>query len=104
VVESDALTCVTVLAAGFATSASGGVVLRTLPPDGSAGTGTGRAETVRGWAIAHGWLAPLTAAEVFDAYCTDARTGEPVPPEPGVSHLPGHPLPPPPPDPHHDHP
>jgi hypothetical protein len=112
VVESDALTCVTVLAAGFATSATGGVVLRTLPPDAPGGTapgrtdraGTGGAETVRGWAVERGWLTPLTAAEVFDAYCTDARTGEPVPPEPGVNHLPGHPLPPPPPDPHPGHP
>jgi hypothetical protein len=82
-----------VLAVSFATGCPGGLVLRTHPPtprpDGDA---TGR-EQVRGWKARDGWLEPLTAAQVFDAYCTHAETGEPVPPEPGVDHLPGLMLP-----------
>ncbi|MEU1630410.1 hypothetical protein ABZ746_34985 [Streptomyces sp. NPDC020096] len=87
--EADALIFCTVLAAGIATGSPGGVVLRT-------GRGT-RAEPdrVRGWSLRDGWLHPLTEAEVFNAYCTDAETGEPVPPEPGVSYCAGTLLPPP---------
>jgi hypothetical protein len=73
-----------VLAVSFATGCPGGLVLRTLPADGSGGS-----EQVRGWKVRDGWLRPLTAAQVFDAYCTHAGTGEPVPPEPGVEYLPG---------------
>ena len=47
-----------------------------------------------------GWLHPLTEAEVFNAHCTDAATGEPVPPEPGLTFAPGTDLPPPGPPPH----
>ena len=67
-------------------------MLRTLPDD-SGGTAPAGHEEVRGWKVREGWLRPLTAAQVFDAYCTHARTGEPVPPEPGVDHLPGLDLP-----------
>jgi hypothetical protein len=86
--EAEALVCCTVLAAGLATDSRGGVVLRTTSPDGS--------DEVRGWTLHAGWLQPLTEAEVFNAYCTDAETGDPVPPEPGVIYRPGTPLPPPP--------
>ncbi|WP_245641162.1 hypothetical protein [Streptomyces megasporus] len=74
----------TVLAAGIAGERPGGVVMRT--------TRDGR-EEVRGWSLRDGRLHPLTEAEVFSAYCTDARTGEPVPPEPGLVYSPGFPLP-----------
>jgi hypothetical protein len=73
------------LAAGLATTTPGGVVLRT----------DGQPERVRGWALRDGWLHPLTATQVFAAYCTDPDTGDPVPPEPGVAYLAGTPLPPP---------
>ncbi|ARZ71280.1 hypothetical protein SMD11_5701 [Streptomyces albireticuli] len=79
--EAAALVFCTVLAAGIATDRPGGVVLRTTLP--------GRRDTVRGWNVRDGWLRPLTEAEVFAAYCTDARTGEPVPPEPGVDYRAG---------------
>ena len=72
-----------VLAAGIATSGTGGVVART--------TRAG-AESVRGWRLRDGWLEPLTEKEVYAAYCTDARTGAPLPPEPGVEYRPGIPL------------
>jgi hypothetical protein len=89
-VEAEALVCCTVLAAGLASDSPGGVVLRTSTPGGH--------EEVRGWSLHDGWLHPLTEAEVFNAYCTDAESGEPVPPEPGVIYRPGTPLPPPPTD------
>lgn len=81
-----------VLAVAFATGCSGGLVLRTLPAalPGAAGGGS---EEVRGWKARDGWLQALTGAQVFDAYCTHAQTGDPVPPEPGVDHLPGITLP-----------
>ncbi|MGY1452886.1 hypothetical protein [Streptomyces sp. SS8] len=74
----------TVLAAGLATGRPGGVVMRTIR-DGD--------EQVRGWSLNDGRLRPLTEAEVFSAYCTDARTGGPVPPEPGLVYRAGFPLP-----------
>ncbi|MEV4441260.1 hypothetical protein AB0K09_20005 [Streptomyces sp. NPDC049577] len=79
--EAAALVFCTVLAAGIATGRPGGVVLRTTRP--------GQSDTVRGWSLKGADLRPLTDAEVFDAYCTDAATGEPVPPEPDVEYQPG---------------
>lgn len=87
--ETDALVLCTLLAAAMVTGSPGGVVLRT-------GTGTPAApDRVRGWRLRDGWPQPLTEAEVFDAYCTDAETGDPVPPEPGVTYCPGTVIPPP---------
>ncbi|MEV7419531.1 hypothetical protein [Streptomyces sp. NPDC089919] len=80
----DGLDFVTVLAAGLALRGPGGLVLRTMHP--------GDPDRVHAWRLDAGRVRPLTAAEVFDAYCTDAETGEPVPPEPGVEHLPGFPV------------
>ncbi|MCP3816948.1 hypothetical protein NLX86_01960 [Streptomyces sp. A3M-1-3] len=79
--DADGLDFVTVLAAGIAVESPGGVVLRTSGP------GTG--DRVRGWKLDRGRLQPLTAGEVFSAYCTDATTGEPVSPEPGVEYCAG---------------
>ncbi|MFJ5217397.1 hypothetical protein ACIP98_22065 [Streptomyces sp. NPDC088354] len=94
--EAEALVCCTVLAAGLATDSPGGLVVRsTAPSSGRGGPGAGPPDEVRGWTLRDGWLSPLSEAEVFNAYCTDAETGEPVPPEPGVVHRPGFPLPPP---------
>jgi hypothetical protein len=88
--ESDVLLFCSVLAAGLAAGSPGGLVTRTTPP----GRRCERPrETVRGWCLQRGWLAPLTEAQVFSAYCTHAETGEPVPPEPGVEYAPGLPLP-----------
>ncbi|MEU3048978.1 hypothetical protein ABZ705_21145 [Streptomyces sp. NPDC006984] len=86
VVDADAAAeFTTVLAAGLALRGSGGIVLRTSRP--------GAPDRLHGWRLDRGRLTPLTAAEVFDAYCTDAVTGEPVPPEPGVEYCAGRPLP-----------
>jgi hypothetical protein len=79
--ESEALVFCTVLAAGLAVGSPGGMVMRTSRPC--------EPDRVRGWSLHDGWLQPLTEAEVFNAYCTDAETGEPVPPEPGVIYSPG---------------
>jgi hypothetical protein len=85
--DADALVLCTVLAVGSTTSRSGGLVVRTTDPEGT--------DTVRGWALRDGEPHPLTEAAVFDAYCTDPVTGDPVPPEPGVVYRAGVPLPPP---------
>ncbi|OKJ16552.1 hypothetical protein AMK21_27510 [Streptomyces sp. CB00316] len=71
----------TVLAVAIALESPGGVVLRTSTPDSP--------DRVHGWRLATGALAPLTAGEVFNAYCTDAETGEPVSPESGVEYSAG---------------
>ncbi|WP_055600190.1 hypothetical protein [Streptomyces aureus] len=73
-----------VLAAGIVLGAPGGLVLRTTSP--------GARDRLHGWRLTGGTLTPLTEAEVFAAYCTDARTGEPLSPEPGVDHRAGFPL------------
>ncbi|MFE7117208.1 hypothetical protein ACFU99_17535 [Streptomyces sp. NPDC057654] len=79
--QAQALLFCTVLAAGLATARRGGVVLRTTTPDGH--------DRVSGWALHDDWLRPLSEAEIFAAYCTDADTGEPVPPEHGVEYAAG---------------
>ncbi|MFD9246145.1 hypothetical protein ACFV0D_30320 [Streptomyces sp. NPDC059556] len=85
VVEEDAAAEFTaVLAAGIVLGAPGGLVLRTTTP--------GARDRLHGWRLTGGTLTPLTEAEVFAAYCTDARTGEPLSPEPGVDHRAGFPL------------
>ncbi|WP_326816014.1 hypothetical protein OG243_36080 [Streptomyces sp. NBC_01318] len=72
---------VTVLAVGIAFESHGGLVLRTSSP--------GTPDRVHGWRLNRGSLVPLTAGEVFSAYCTDADTGDPVSPESGVEYCAG---------------
>ncbi|MFB7919141.1 hypothetical protein [Streptomyces sp. NPDC056061] len=72
---------VTVLAVGVALEKPGGVVLRT--------SSSGAPDRVHGWRLERGSLVPLSAGEVFSAYCTDADTGEPVAPEPRVEYCAG---------------
>ncbi|MFJ9930437.1 hypothetical protein ACIRU5_30965 [Streptomyces misionensis] len=76
--EAEALEFTSVLALGLATRSPGGLVLRTSAP--------GTPDRVHGWRLRAGALEPLTAAEVFDAYCTDAETGDLIAPEPGVDY------------------
>ncbi|MET9884012.1 hypothetical protein ABZZ20_12855 [Streptomyces sp. NPDC006430] len=73
---------VSVLAAGLALGGPGGLVLRS--------TTEGLPDRVHGWRLDRGRLVPLSAAAVFNAYCTDADTGDPVAPEPGVEYCPGY--------------
>jgi hypothetical protein len=80
----------TVLATGIALRSAGGLVVRTLRE--------GAQDRVYGWRL-RGWnLQPLTAGEVFDAYCTDVESGDLVSPESGVDYGPppdlGHDEPP----------
>jgi len=46
----------------------------------------GTTDRVYGWRLRGEGLAPLTAGEVFDAYCTDIESGDIVSPEPGVDY------------------
>ncbi|MGW0704274.1 hypothetical protein ACWD0A_34345 [Streptomyces sp. NPDC002867] len=41
---------------------------------------------VLGWRLSDCIAPPLGRAEIFSAYCTDAATGEPIPPEPGTEY------------------
>ncbi|MFD7894953.1 hypothetical protein [Streptomyces sp. NPDC059743] len=81
--SSEGAEFVSVLALGIALESPGGVVLRTTGP------GTGTPDRLHGWRLDRGELVPLTEAEVFNAYCTDADTGEPLSPEPGVEYRAG---------------
>ncbi|MFI8266429.1 MULTISPECIES: hypothetical protein [unclassified Streptomyces] len=78
----ESLDFVTVLAAGLALGGPGGLVLRS--------TTEGSGDRVHGWRLDRGRLVPLSAAAVFNAYCTDADTGDPVAPESGVDYCPGY--------------
>ncbi|WP_329446794.1 hypothetical protein OG906_28285 [Streptomyces sp. NBC_01426] len=78
----EGLDFMTVLAAGIALGGAGGLVLRSTTEEFG--------DRVHGWRLDRGRLVPLSAAAVFNAYCTDADTGEPVAPEPGVEYCPGY--------------
>ncbi|MGW2914854.1 hypothetical protein ACWC9X_31000 [Streptomyces asoensis] len=91
--EAEALEFTTILALGLATRSPGGLVMRTTAPD--------TPDRVYGWRLRGDGLEPLTAGEVFDAYCTDAESGELISPESNVDycsppdlghdgHAPGH--------------
>lgn len=69
----------------------GGVVVRTQHPDDIMADGTLRWE-VSGYALGKEEVIGLSEAEIFSAYCTDAETGEPIPPEYGVDYMEAVPL------------
>jgi hypothetical protein len=78
--ETEAQEFTTLLATGIATGAPGGLVVRT--------SGRKAHDKVYGWRL-RGWsLKPLTAAEVFDVYCTDVDSGDLVSPESRVDYSP----------------
>ncbi|MFJ4624430.1 hypothetical protein [Streptomyces sp. NPDC088812] len=76
--EAEALEFTTVLALGLATRSPGGLVMRTSAP--------GAPDRVCGWRLRGEGLEPLTAGEVFDAYCTDVESGDLISPESGVDY------------------
>lgn len=76
--EAETLEFTTVLALGLATQNPGGLVMRTTVP--------GTIDRIYGWRLRGNGLEPLTAGEVFDAYCTDAESGDLIAPEPDVDY------------------
>jgi hypothetical protein len=56
---------------------SAGLVLRYEHEEGA---------TIYGWRLGPEGLVAMSAAEIFDASCIDAATGEPMPPEVGVTY------------------
>ncbi|EGX58303.1 hypothetical protein SZN_18361 [Streptomyces zinciresistens K42] len=78
--EAELLEFTTVLALGLATRSPGGLVMRTSV--------TGSTDRVCGWRLrgVGAGLEPLTAGEVFDAYCTDSESGDLIAPESGVDY------------------
>ncbi|WP_225079801.1 hypothetical protein [Streptomyces sp. CoT10] len=75
--DTEALEFTTVLALGLAALPCA-LVMRTRSP--------GAPDRVYGWRLRAGDLEPLTAGEVFDAYCTDIDSGDPISPESGVDY------------------
>jgi hypothetical protein len=76
--EAEALEFTSVLALGLATHSPGGLVMRISPPNGP--------DRIHGWRLRGYGLEPLTAAEVFDAYCTDVESGDLISPESNVDY------------------
>ncbi|WP_328559331.1 hypothetical protein [Streptomyces coelicoflavus] len=76
--EAEALEFTSVLALGLATHSPGGLVMRVSPPTGP--------DRIHGWRLRGYGLEPLTAAEVFDAYCTDIESGDLISPESNVDY------------------
>ncbi|MCH0569287.1 hypothetical protein I3F60_08445 [Streptomyces sp. MUM 136J] len=76
--ETETLEFTTVLALGLGARSPGGLVMRTSAP--------GSRDRVYGWRLRGGALQPLSAGEVFDAYCTDAESGDLISPESGVDY------------------
>ncbi|MFF8232550.1 hypothetical protein [Streptomyces caelestis] len=76
--ETEALEFTTVLALGLATESPGGLVIRASAPDSP--------DRVYGWRLRAYGLEPLTAGEVFDAYCTDVESGDLISPESNVDY------------------
>ncbi|MBO1331475.1 hypothetical protein [Streptomyces sp. VRA16 Mangrove soil] len=76
--ETAAMELTTVLALAIATDSACAIVLRT--------NRVGERSRVYGWQVKDEGLVPLTASQVFDAYCVDAYSGELVAPEPDVDY------------------
>ncbi|GGT26306.1 hypothetical protein [Streptomyces griseoviridis] len=76
--ETELLEFTSVLALGLATHSPGGLVIRTCAPD--------TPDRVYGWRLRGYGLDPLTAGEVFDAYCTDTESGDLISPESNVDY------------------
>lgn len=76
--EAEGLEFTTVLALGIATQSPGGLVMRTSAP--------GTVDRIYGWRLRGDGLEPLTAGEVFDAYCTDVDSGDLISPESDVDY------------------
>ncbi|MFD8536889.1 hypothetical protein [Streptomyces rubrogriseus] len=76
--EAEALEFTSVLALGLATHSPGGLVMRISAPGGP--------DRIHGWSLRGYGLEPLTAAQVFDAYCTDVESGDLISPESNVDY------------------
>ncbi|MEU1405269.1 hypothetical protein ABZ471_23420 [Streptomyces sp. NPDC005728] len=76
--EAEALEFTSVLALGLAANSPGGLVMRISARDTT--------DRVYGWRLRAGGLEPLTASEVFDAYCTDVESGDLISPESDVDY------------------
>ncbi|OWA01682.1 hypothetical protein B9W62_32400 [Streptomyces sp. CS113] len=76
--EAEALEFTSVLALGLATHSPGGLVMRI--------SASGSPDRIHGWRLRGYGLEPLTAAEVFDAYCTDVESGDLISPESNVDY------------------
>ncbi|MFE2052734.1 hypothetical protein [Streptomyces sp. NPDC059459] len=76
--EAEALEFTGVLALALATHSPGGLVMRVSTSGGP--------DRIHGWRLRGYGLEPLTAGEVFDAYCTDVESGDLISPESNVDY------------------
>ncbi|MFJ4714862.1 hypothetical protein [Streptomyces sp. NPDC088785] len=76
--ETATLELTTVLALALATGSACALVVRTAR--------AGERDQVYGWRVKEESLRKLTAAQVFDAYCIDAYSGELLAPEPDADY------------------
>ncbi|WP_306324264.1 MULTISPECIES: hypothetical protein [unclassified Streptomyces] len=76
--ESAAMEVTAVLALAIVTRRASAVIVRSVA--------TGEEARVYGWHLKEEALQPIPAGRVFDAYCTDADSGELSAPEPGVNY------------------
>ncbi|MFI9153112.1 hypothetical protein [Streptomyces sp. NPDC053367] len=76
--HTESLEFTTVLALGLATHSPGGLVMRTMA--------AGEPDQIYGWRLRGDGLEPLTAGEIFDAYCTDTQSGDLISPESNVDY------------------
>ncbi|MFJ3817839.1 hypothetical protein [Streptomyces sp. NPDC090056] len=67
------------MALTLAAMVGGGAVIRTIRTD--------QTSEVMGWRLVEFYAKPLSASEIFAAYCTDAVTGELIAPEWGVDYM-----------------
>ncbi|MDH6544160.1 hypothetical protein [Streptomyces sp. SPB4] len=67
------------MALTLAAMVGGGAVIRTNCAD--------QTSEVMGWRLVEFYAKPLSASEIFNVYCTDAMTGEVIPPEWGVEYV-----------------
>jgi len=76
--EAEALDFCVTLTFAFLPGSAGGVVVRTTTPDGD--------KSARVWSVRGGWLHPLTARDVLDAYSFDPESGGTVEPPQDVDY------------------
>ena len=74
-----------VLALAVAVVRGGSLVVRHDTP--SVFGGMQMCQQVRGWSLRDYQISMLDEQKLFAMYCTDSKTGEPIPPEPGVRYV-----------------
>ena len=70
----------------------GSIIVRDFDPSGKDPYTGFPLKTVSAYALGNLEIGYLSEADIFDAFCTDSATGEPIPPEDGVTYIASPPL------------